>query len=105
MPDDPEKLLAIAGMNFKARRFADARRAYSTVLGLRPDDPDVLYRLGVTEIELGRADAGLPLIEHAIAANPSRADFYVGLAVAYTHLNRLGDALKSSGRAVALAPA
>jgi Glycosyltransferase like family/Tetratricopeptide repeat len=105
MTDDPEKLLAIAGMEFKARRFADARRAYSKVLGLRPDDPDVLYGLGATEVELGRADAGLPLIERAIVANPSRADFYVGLAVAYTHLNKLGDALKSSGRAVALAPA
>jgi hypothetical protein len=105
MSNDPEKLLAIAGMEFKARRFADARRAYSKVFGLRPDDPDVLYGLGATEVELGRVDAGLPLIERAIAANPSRADFYVGLAVAYTHLNRLGDALKSSGRAVALAPA
>jgi hypothetical protein len=105
MPDDPEKLLAIAGMDFKARRFADARRAYSTVLDLRPDDAVVLYSLGVTEVELGRADAGLPLIERAIAANPSRADFHVGLAVAYTRLGRFGDALKSSGRAVALAPA
>jgi hypothetical protein len=105
MTEDPEKLLAIAGMDFKARRFADARRAYSTVLGLRPDDADVLYGLGATEVELGRAYAGLPLMERAIAANPSRADFYLGLAVAYTHLNRLGDALKSSGRAVALAPA
>jgi hypothetical protein len=105
MSNDPEKLLTIAGMEFKARRFADARRAYSKVLGLRPNDPDVLYGLGATEVELGRADAGLPLIERAIVADPSRADFYVGLAVAYTHLNRLGDALKSSGRAVALAPA
>jgi Glycosyltransferase like family/Tetratricopeptide repeat len=105
MPDDPEKLLAIAGMDFKAGRFADARRAYSAVLGLRPDDPDVLYRLGVTDVELGRADAGLPSIERAIAAEPARADFYVGLAVAYTRLNRMGDALRSSGRAVALSPA
>jgi len=105
MPAHPEKLLAIAGMHFKARRFADARRAYSTALGLRPDDADVLYGLGVTEVELGRAGAGLPLIERAIAANPSRAEFHVGLAVAYTRLGRFGDALKSSGRAVALAPA
>jgi GT2 family glycosyltransferase len=105
MPDDPEKLLANAGMDFKAGRFADARRAYSAVLGLRPDDPDVLYRLGVTDVELGRADAGLPLIERAIAAKPLRADFHVGLAVAYTRLNRFGEALKSGARAVALAPA
>jgi hypothetical protein len=105
MPDHPEKLLAIAGMDFKARRFAEARRAYSSALGLRPDDADVLYGLGATEVELGRADTGLPLIERAIAAKPTRADFHVGLAAAYTRLNRFGDALKSGGRAVALAPA
>jgi hypothetical protein len=105
MPDDSEKLLAIAGMDFKARRFAEARRAYRTVLHQRPDDADVLYSLGVTEVELGRAEAGLPLIERAIAVKPSRADFHVGGAVAYARLNRFGDALKGSGRAVALAPA
>jgi hypothetical protein len=105
MRDDPEKLLAVAGMDFKARRFADARRAYSTVLGLRPDDADVLYGLGATEVELGCAHAGLPLIERAIAAKPERADFHVGLAAAYMRLNRFRDALKSGGRAVALAPA
>jgi hypothetical protein len=105
MPDDPRKLLAIAATDFKAGRFADARRAYSTVLHQRPDDADVLYSLGVTEVELGLANAGLPLIKRAIAAKPSRADFHVGLAVAYTRLNRFCDALKSSGRAVALAPA
>jgi tetratricopeptide (TPR) repeat protein len=105
MSDDPELLLAIAGMDFKAGRFADARRAYNSVLDLRPDDAAVLYGLGVTEVELGRVDAGLPLIERAIAANPSRADFHVGLAVAYMRVNRFGDALKTSGRAVALAPA
>ncbi len=105
MPDDPEQLLVIAGMDFKARRFADARRAYNAVLGRRPNDADVLYGLGVTEVELGRAEVGLPLIERAIAAKPERADFNVGLAVAYTRLNRFGAALKSGGRAVALAPA
>ena len=105
MSDDPEKLLAIAEMDFKAKRYADARRAYSTVLDLWPDNADVRYGLGVSEVELGRADTGLPLIERAIAANPTRADFRVGLAVAYTRLNRFGDALKSSGGAVGFAPA
>jgi hypothetical protein len=105
MPDDLEKLLAIAGMDFRARRFAEARCAYSKVLGLRPNDADVLYGLGVTEVELGRPDAGLPLIERAIAGKPEQEDFHVGLAIVYMRLNRFGDALKSSGRAVALAPA
>ena len=105
MADDPEKLLAIAGMDFKARRFAEARRAYSTVLHQRPDDADVLYSLGVTEVELGHPDAGVSLIERAIVAKPERADFYVGCAVAYTRVNRFGDGLKSGGQAVALAPA
>jgi tetratricopeptide (TPR) repeat protein len=105
MSDEPEKLLAIAAVELKAGRFVDARRVYSTLLGLRPDDADVLYGLGVTEVELGRAEAGLPLIERAVASKPAQADFHLGLAVAYTRLNRFGDALKSGGQAVALAPA
>jgi hypothetical protein len=104
MPDESEKLLAIAGMDFKARRFADARRAYGMVLHQRPDDADVLYRLGLTEVELGRIDVGLPLIERAIAAKPAEANFNFGLAVAYARLNKFTDALRASGRAVALAP-
>ena len=104
MPDDPEKLLTIAGMDFKAGRFAEARRAYCTVLGLRPDDPDILYRVGATDVELGRVEAGLSSIQQAIAAKPAQAEFHVGLAVAYTRLNKFADALRSSGRAMALAP-
>ncbi|MGA8611331.1 MAG: glycosyltransferase [Xanthobacteraceae bacterium] len=101
---DPEMLLVVAGMDLKAKRFADARRAYSAVLQLRPNDADVLYRLGVTEVELGRIDVGLSLIERAIVAKPAQADFNFGLAVAYARLNRFADALRASGRAVALAP-
>jgi hypothetical protein len=101
---DPETVLAVAAMDFQAGRFADARRGYSAVLQARPDDADVLYRLGSTEIQLGRAEAGLALIGQAIAHDPARADFHLGLAAAYARLDRLGDAVKSSGRAVALAP-
>jgi tetratricopeptide (TPR) repeat protein len=102
---DSETLLAVAGTDFKAGRFAEARRAYNAVLHQRPKDTDVLYRLGVTEVELGRIDVGLSLIERAIVAQPARADFNFGLAVAYTRLNRFRDALRASGRAVSLAPA
>ncbi len=91
-------------MDYQAGRFTDALRGYNAVLRLRPDDVNALYRLGMTEIQLGHVDNGFANVGRAIALDPSRVEFQIGLANAYGRLGRLDESVKASGRAVLLAP-
>jgi tetratricopeptide (TPR) repeat protein len=101
---DPELLLAIAGMDFQAGRLADALRGYQTVLRLRPEDSKALYHAGATEVQLGRVAEGLRRMERAIALDPLRLEFQIGLANIYGRLGRFDDAIKAAGRTVRQAP-
>jgi tetratricopeptide (TPR) repeat protein len=97
---DPELLLAIAGMDLDAGRFADALRGYQTVLRLRPEDSKALYHAGLAEVQLGRTHDGLRRMQRAIALDPLRLEFQIGLANAYGRLGKLADAVKTAGRSV-----
>jgi tetratricopeptide (TPR) repeat protein len=101
---DPEILLAIASMDYQAGRFADALRGYSSVLQLRPDDPKVLYHLGMVEVQMQRIDVGVAHIKRAIALDPHRVEFQIGLAAAYGRAGSTQESLKTLGGAVALTP-
>jgi hypothetical protein len=57
-------VLAIATMDYQAGRFADAERGFRAALKLLPDDANVLYLLGLAEVQL----LFVPLLRPAAAA-------------------------------------
>jgi tetratricopeptide (TPR) repeat protein len=102
--NDPELLLAIAGMDFQAGRMLDALRGYQMVLRLRPEDSTALYHAGAAEVQLGRTAGGLRRMQRAITLDPFRLEFQIGLANAYVRLGKFANAAKTAGRTVRQAP-
>jgi tetratricopeptide (TPR) repeat protein len=97
-------VLAIATMDYHAGRFAEAERGCRAALKLLPDDANVLYLLGLAEVQLGGVEAGLARIEAAAAQDPGRVDRVCGFAAALVRLQRLDEAVAVLGRAVRRAP-
>jgi predicted O-linked N-acetylglucosamine transferase (SPINDLY family) len=77
---------------------------YSKLLKARPKDPDLLHLLGVTEIQLGRAQCGLDRINESLAINPSQPAALSNQGNALLALNRPAEALASYHRALLLSP-
>ncbi len=97
-------VLAIATMDFHAGRFVEAERGCRAALKLLPDDANVLYLLGLTEVQLGSSEAGLARIEAAVAQDPARIDRACGFAAALVRLQKLDEAIAVLGQAVMRAP-
>jgi len=97
-------VLAIATMDYQAGRFAEAERGCKAALKLLPDDGNVLYLLGLAEVQLGSAAAGLARIEAVVAQDPGSIDRACGLATALVRLQRLDEAVAVLGRLVRRAP-
>ena len=97
-------VLAIAVMDYHAGRFAEAERGCRAALKLLPNDADVLYLLGLTEVQLGSVEAGLARLEAVVAQAPGRADHACGFAAALVRLQKLEAAVAVLGRAVRRAP-
>lgn len=97
-------VLAIAMMDYHAGRFAEAERGCRAALKLLPDDANVLYLLGLTEVQLGGAEAGLARLEAVVAQDPARIDRACGYVAALVRLQKLDKAIAVLGQAVMRAP-
>jgi predicted O-linked N-acetylglucosamine transferase (SPINDLY family) len=83
-------------------QLAQAETLYREVLKLQPDNPDALHFLGVLESQRGRREAGLSLIDRAVAVNPRSAAAFYNRAGILREMARLEEALDSYDRALAL---
>jgi predicted Zn-dependent protease len=70
----------------------------------KPDDLALLSHLGEMYVEARRFDAGIPLLEAAVAKDPQRFEAFVSLASAYLERNDLPRARTAIARAVAIHP-
>jgi GT2 family glycosyltransferase len=98
------EVLAVATMDYHAGRFVEAERGCRAALKLLPDDPNALYLLGLTEVQIGSVEAGLARIEAAVAQDPGRIDHACGFATALVRVQRLDEAVAILGEAVGRAP-
>ncbi|HYM59747.1 MAG TPA: DUF1028 domain-containing protein [Thermoanaerobaculia bacterium] len=73
------RLLKIAQMNyswnagwtlFTQKKFAEALVAQERAAGLAPENPELLYDLGVIRLAAGKRDAALEALEKALRLNP-----------------------------------
>src|SRR5258705_228882 len=83
-------------------QLGQAEALYRDVLDAAPENSDALHFLGVLESQRGRPDIGLPLIDRAIAINPSNVPALYNRGNILRDVERLDDALASYDRVLAL---
>jgi tetratricopeptide (TPR) repeat protein len=81
-----------------------ARSAYRRAIELDSENAEALHLLGVLEAQEGSLDAGLSLLERAVAREPSEPVFKINLANAYAKRPDAKRAAETMREAVALAP-
>ncbi|MBI2307777.1 MAG: tetratricopeptide repeat protein [Rhodocyclales bacterium] len=83
-------------------RLEAAKTCYEQGLRLAPGQPDATFLLGQLLYETGQRVQGESLMRQAIAANPSAANYWRGLAIQLYNQGRFDDACTAFERARAL---
>ena len=89
---------------YSANRSREAVEPYQRALEAFPESDVILNNAGLTQLDLGRLDLALPLLEQATTANPNNAQAQTNLGFAYFQLARYGDAVTHWEQAIALDP-
>lgn len=89
--------LYVASLRSKAGDFEGAKASLEAILAASPDDPEVIYNLGVLHGESGRQDEALAIMQRVLEKNPDHAGAlnYVG----YTWAER-GERLDEAERMI-----
>jgi adenylate cyclase len=85
--DGVRGLLALSSIQFYRREFAKADAAHRRLLSLNPADPEVLAQVGWRTAFAGDWDAGIDLVEQAIARSIEAPEWY-HLIMAFHHYRR-----------------
>ena len=80
-----------------------AADAYTSLLAKRSNNHDAAYGLGTVRMQLGHADAALPLLEQALRACPDAPEYAFNHAWALAQLGRNSDAAQGFKHAADLA--
>jgi len=94
-------LLKAGLANQRAGRTVLAEELYRRVLQFDPHQPDALHLMGVLELDRGRADVALQLLDQAVGVAPARGDLHLSRAGALARLSRgaeAGDAFAAASR-------
>jgi protein O-GlcNAc transferase len=88
----------------QAGQLAQAQALYRQLLAAEPRHADALHLLGTVEFQLGRAEAGVELVERAIAINPQVPFYHANRGAMLAAMRRFADAAAAFRRALALNP-
>jgi len=88
----------------RAGRLADAKRAYTELLGVAPNHFDTLHALALVDFQLGNPAEGLTHLAHALEINPSVPPAHFNHGLLLNQMQRYDEAAASFGRAIALNP-
>ena len=88
----------------QAGQLAQANTIYQDILKVEPRNFDCLNLSGVIAIQTGEFEAGVKLLDRAIAVNPGVASAYNNRGYALRELKRLQEALASFDDALRLKP-
>jgi protein O-GlcNAc transferase len=100
-----EQLLQRATDQHRAGDLQSAARLYGEVLAAVPAHAVATFRLGLLELQRGRADQALDLIGRVTAAAPANHRHQMGLAQCFSALGRWPEAAEAYRAAVRLDPA
>jgi predicted O-linked N-acetylglucosamine transferase (SPINDLY family) len=99
-----EQVLQQATDRHRAGDLDSARRLYAQVLTESPGHVAALFRSGLLELQDGRPEAALLLIEQALRADPAEPRHHFGLGQVLQALQRWDGAAAAYGRVVQLDP-
>jgi tetratricopeptide (TPR) repeat protein len=88
----------------QAGQLAVAEAIYRQILEQQPDYPNALHLLGLLLSQTGRRSEGVPLIEQAVALDPSQAVYHGNLGWAYLTCGRYEEAGAELEQAIARNP-
>ena len=104
-PRDPRAQFRLAVALQLSGDHSSAIGPLERVLALDPDFPRGRNNLAAAFVERGeRLDEVIPLLEAAVAADPTESEAWINLAPQYCRVFQLEAALEAGERAVALAP-
>jgi tetratricopeptide (TPR) repeat protein len=87
-----------------AGRYAEAERAFLTVLEREPNSPAAHTNLGVVYLRMGRLDVAITSLEQAARLAPWVAGIDLNLGLAYLRLSKYTEAIPHFRRALDLEP-
>ncbi|MGD0464781.1 MAG: tetratricopeptide repeat protein [Tepidisphaeraceae bacterium] len=100
-----EQLLDSAVRHHQAGRLAEAERFYRQIITRQSRHDRALHLLGVIAVQTGHLDAGVELIQRAIAVDPTVAVYHLDLGNALSKKGQLDQAIAALQQAVRIAPA
>lgn len=101
---EPDLHAALASVQQRQGKLAEAAKQYRLALELQPDHFAALSNLGVILRQLGDIDGAEEFFQRATEARPDSAEAHCNLGLALNELERARDAERSLRRALALAP-
>jgi tetratricopeptide (TPR) repeat protein len=104
VPEVARQAAAEGNAAFARRDFERARRAYSSVLDLAPDNLLGLINLGVVEYSLRRLDDAEGHLKRAVQIKLDAAPAWLTLGIIYMDQNRLDEALAALAQATLYDP-
>jgi tetratricopeptide (TPR) repeat protein len=99
-----EQVMEIAMRHHRDGQFAAAEDIYRKVLAQIPNHPHALHLLGAIATNVGKTEAGIELIQRAIAINPGVADYHSNLGNALARLGKFDEAIAAHRCAMHLRP-
>jgi tetratricopeptide (TPR) repeat protein len=103
-PHQEQNLLIEARQAELARDFPAAAKLYQKYLRSKPDQPDVLQRLGLDYYLSGRFGDAIPVLAKAEKLDPSLWGSDLFLGISYYRTGRFSEALSPLHRALSLKP-
>src|SRR6185437_13295182 len=97
---DCEQILQQAAESLKAGQYTRARDLYAQALARRPQDPKVIFPLGILELQLGNSAAAIPLLREAVDLCPTDARHHIGLGEALASVRQWKDAAEAYRQAL-----
>lgn len=82
------EVLALASKEIEDGRHDEAKQIYEQILASQPDNAEVLYMVGMSNLQHGNVQGAEPLLKKATTLDPNKAKYFSGL----------GHALKAQGK-------
>ncbi len=101
---DSIRLLEQATAHHVAGRLGDARALYRDALAIAPDDANLMFRLGMLDMQGGALADALGWIDAAIARSPGEARYRIARGHVFAAAGQPGEALAAYQQAHALDP-
>ena len=98
------QILERATSHHLAGEFDHARALYHSALAVAPDDANVMFRLGVLDMQGGAYAAALEWLDRALLRAPDNARYHFAQGQVFSAAQRFTDALDAYRRALALDP-